>query len=195
MKPPIIRFITTGKPGLTRRAILSRVPIWPYLNNTMGLVGVSLRDQYPGLTDKWYNIVPVDLTKDGSWSYPMAVSNKYYMGNCVVTVKDGNVTVDYTIPYGRFYVREQCMAWFTDVKDIDANFLNNPTSDFRFGQPVSISGDLKGQDTAILFICNHVDYAVPLRKDGRRPSRVLRGNPDLRKTVAGYVDMLEKMNQ
>lgn len=166
-----------------------------YLNNTMGLVGVSLRDQYPGLTDKWYNIVPVDLTKDGSWSYPMAVSNKYYMGNCVVTVKDGNVTVDYTIPYGRFYVREQCMAWFTDVKDIDANFLNNPTSDFRFGQPVSISGDLKGQDTAILFICNHVDYAVPLRKDGRRPSRVLRGNPDLRKTVAGYVDMLEKMGR
>jgi hypothetical protein len=166
-----------------------------YLNNTMGLVGISLRDQFPGLTDKWYNVVPIDLTEEGSWVYPMAVSNKYYMGNCIITVRDGTVTVDYTIPYGRFYVDDQCLAWFTDVKEIDANFLNNPTSNFRFGQPVSIKDDLKGKDIALLFICNHVDYVVPLKRDGARPSRLLRGNPNLRKTVAGYVELLDKMNQ
>ena len=166
-----------------------------YYGNTMGLVGVSLRDRYPGLTGKWYNIVPVDLTKEGSWSYPMAVSNKYYMGNCVVTVQDGKVTVDYTIPYGRFYVLDQCMAWFTDVKDITTDFLNNPVSDFRFGEAVSVQDDLKGQDTAILFICNKVDYCVPLRKNANRPSRVLRGNPELKEAVAGYEAMLEKMGE
>ena len=165
-----------------------------YLNNTMGLVGISLRDQYPGLTDKWYNVVPVDLTKEGTQSFPMAVSNKYYMGRCTVTVRDGAVTVDYSIPAGRFSVRDQCMAWFTDPKEIDANFLNNPKSDFRFGQPVSIAEELKGQETALLFICNHVDYVVPLKYDGARPSRLLRGNPELRKTVAGYTEMLDKMS-
>ena len=166
-----------------------------YYGNTMGLVGISLRDRYPGLTDKWYNIVPVDLTKEGSWSYPMAVSNKYYMGNCIVTVQDGKVTVDYTIPRGRFYVLDQCMAWFTDVKDITADFLNNPSSDFRYGQPVSVQEDLKGQDTAILFLCNRIDYCVPLLKNAARPARVLRGNPELREAVAGYEALLDKMDQ
>lgn len=164
-----------------------------YYGNTMGLVGISLRDQYPGLTDKWYNVVPIDLTKEGSWSYPMAVSNKYYMGNCIVTVREGKVTVDYTIPYGKFYVQDQCLAWFTDVKDIDANFLNNPKSTHRFGQPVSIADDLKGQKVALLFICNHIDYHVPLQRSAARPSRLLRGNPDLRKVVAGYVELLDSM--
>ena len=81
--------------------------------------------------------------------------------------------------------KDQCLAWFTDVKDIDANFLNNPKSTHRFGQPVSIADDLKGQKVALLFICNHIDYHVPLQRSAARPSRLLRGNPDLRKVVAG----------
>ena len=180
--------------ALMRRYYNSYYPYgdW-YRNNTMGLVGVSLRDQYPGLTDKWYNVIAVDLTQEGAWSYPMAVSNKYYMGRCIVTVRDGKVTVDYTIPNGRFFVKDQCMAWFTDVKDITPQFLNNPRSSFRYGQPVSVQDDLGGKDVALLFICNHIDYCVPLLKDAARPSRLLRGNIAVKTAVADYLALIDRM--
>ena len=69
-----------------------------YKNNTLGVVGISLRETNKNLTDKWYHVVPVDLTKEGTFRYKLVSGNLFYMGYCDVTVAEGKVTVDY---YGR----------------------------------------------------------------------------------------------
>lgn len=137
-----------------------------YKDNTMCVVGLPLRELYPNLTDKWYHILPVDLTQEGVFQYQLAAGNMYYIGICEVTIGDGKVTVDYGVPYGQIDIGRQCLAWFTDISEITPEFLDDPRSSFRFGTPVDIQEDLQGKDTALLFICNRVTYR--LLKDNKK---------------------------
>lgn len=134
-----------------------------YDHNTVGLVGLSLRDM--GITDKWYNVVPVDLTQDGVQVLDLVGSNLFHIGKAAVIVQDGKVSVDYDLFFGHGYVKDECVQWFTSLDDITTDFLNNPTSDLAFGQELSIADDLGGAETAILFICNRVTYRQPYNGD------------------------------
>ena len=138
-----------------------------YPHNTMCVLGLPLREVNPDLTDRWYHVLPVDLSKEGVFRYRMAVSNLYILGYCEITVRDGKVTVDYAIPNASVYPERQCMAWFTSLGEITSAFLESPSSDDRFGKPVDIREDLKGQEIALLFICNQVSYRVPPGYDAR----------------------------
>lgn len=135
-------------------------------NNTVGLVGLSLRDNYSDLTNKWYNVVPVDLTKDGVQTFRLVASNLFYIGQAAVVVDGDNVTVEYALANGHGYVKDECLRWFTNVSEITTDFLNTPESDLAFGQTISRSKDLNGQDVALLFICNHVTYRQPYTNSG-----------------------------
>ena len=164
-----------------------------YPRNTMSLVGLPLRELYPKLTDKWYHVVPIDLTKEGVFRYKTAVSNIYYAGYCDVTVRDGTVTVDYAIPYGTFYVEKQCMAWFTSIEEITPAFLNNPESSFRYGKPVDIEKELKGQKIALLFMCNRVSYQVPFDSVYTFPARFFSRNEEYQAFRSGLMNLLHQM--
>ena len=160
-----------------------------YPDNTMCVSGLSLRDYYPNLTDKWYHILPVDLTQEGTTRYPLVVSNMYYLGYCEVAIQGGNVTVDYFIPNGDIIPERNCMAWFTSMDEITRGFLDNPASDFRYGKPVSIQDDLKGQEIALLFICNRVSYRVPYKPERGVPVRYF----ETTKEGIAYREQLSKM--
>ena len=147
----------------------SKVQYTWYDHNTVGLVGLSLRDM--GITDKWYNVVPVDLTQDGVQVLDLVGSNLFHIGKAAVIVQDGKVSVDYDLFFGEGYVKDECVQWFTSLDDITTDFLNNPTSDVAFGQELSIADDLGGAETAILFICNHVTYRQPYNGDNGYLSR------------------------
>ena len=165
-----------------------------YHNNTMGLVGLSLRDMYPKLTDKWYQVVPVDLTKEGEFRLTTAASNIWFLGSCIVTIKDGTVTTDYTLPSGCADPKSDCLMWFTDIGDITTEFLNNPVGAYEFGKPVSIQDDLGGSEIALLFICNRLSYRVPLTDTWLMPVRYYRSNPRVEKILAEYEELFAKMN-
>lgn len=137
-----------------------------YPNNTVGLVGLSLRDNFPGLTDKWYNIVPVDLTQNGVQTFRLVASNLFYIGQAAVIVDGDNVTVQYALANGHGYVKDECVRWFTSVDEITSDFLKAPESGLAFDQTISRSKDLNGQDVALLFICNHVTYRQPYTNSG-----------------------------
>ena len=143
--------------------VASKVKYTWYDHNTVGLVGLSLRDM--GITDKWYNVVPVDLTQDGVQVFDLVGSNLFHIGKAAVIVQDGKVSVDYDLFFGHGYVKDECVQWFTSLDDITTDFLNNPTSDLAFGQELSIADDLGGAETAILFICNRVTYRQPYNGD------------------------------
>ena len=164
-----------------------------YPHNMMCVAGLPLRELEPSLTKRWYHILPVDLTQEGVFRYRMLVSNMYYMGYCQLTIQDGKVTTDYTIPNGIFYPERQCLAWFTDLGEITAAFLENPQSDFRFGEPVDIQEKLKGQEIALLFICNQVSYQLPLDQFYTVPARMYTTSEAVVTFRQGLKDLLARM--
>ena len=168
--------------------------IW-FGGNTMSLVGLSLREMYPELTNKWYHVVPVDLTREGTYRYRTAVSNMYYMGSCIVTVENGTVTTDYVLPHGHVEPESHCLMWFTDVSQITTEFLENPVGAYQFGKPVSIRDDLKGQEIALLFICNRLTYRVPLNSAGGMPYKFYVGRPSVRKLISEYKLLFNRMQE
>lgn len=149
-----------------------------YPNNTVGVAGFSLRERFPELTDKWYNVVPVDLTQDGVQSFRLVASNMFYIGQADVTVKGDEVTVTYQLDRGNREIKGEVLRWFTSWEDITTDYLNEPTGDVAFGQTISRRGDLGGQDVALLLICNRVSYHQPYYADGTSLVRYYPTNPD-----------------
>ena len=159
-----VDFFVTGEQGkLPEEPVLSYDYTW-YPNNTMGVAGYSLRDM--GVSNKWYNACPVDLTRDGIYQIPLVVSNMYVIGNAIVTVEGDTVTVDYETQHaspGNLTILSECVQWFDELEDITAEFMENPQSDLAFGQTISKTDLGK---VGYLFICNRVTYCQPIADNG-----------------------------
>lgn len=162
-------------------------------HRTHCVVGLPLRDLKPGLTKKWYHVLPVDLTKEGTYRYRMVAGNLHYMGYCEVVIKDGKVTVDYMVPRGYVYPEKHVLAWFTDLDDITTEYLDNPVSRHRYGEPVDIAGELKGQKIGLLFICNTLSYLVPYNQRNAFPVRFATNSDDNRARRKEWMGLLEQM--
>lgn len=159
-----IDFIVTDEAGAQPEVPVLAYDYKWYPNNTMGVAGYSLRDL--GVTDKWYNAVPVDLTVDGIYKIPMVASNMFVIGNAIVTVEGDNVTVTYETQHasvGNLTISSECVKWFDEIADITADFCADPQSDIAFGDAVS-TADLG--DVGYLFICNRVTYCQPIADNG-----------------------------
>ncbi len=156
-------FVTATEGELPKPPVLAYDYEW-YPNNTMGVAGYSLRDM--GITDKWYNVVPVDLTQDGIYKIPMVASNMFIIGNAIVTVSGDNVTVDYETQWaspGNLTISSECVKWFDEAADVTADFCADPQSDLAFGEAVS-KAELG--NVGYLFICNRVTYCQPIADNG-----------------------------
>ena len=139
-----------------------------YIDNTLGVVGLELRKAVPGLTDKWYNVLPVDISQDGTQTFDLVAANMYFFGTCTVTVSGDEVTVEYSMPDRAYYnltVSSECMKWFNTMDEITGDFLENPESDMHFGEAVSKKESLHDADTALLFIRNVISYTNPINHE------------------------------
>ena len=159
-----------------------------YPDNTMGLAGISLRDK--GITDKWYNVVPVKLSENGIYEIPLAASNLFLIGTASVAVQDGQATVTYDTygtPASNLFVGNECVKWFGSIEEITDEFCDAPTSDIAFGEAVDVSGL---GEIGYLFICNRVTYSQPLANNGQ----YLPGyRPNTSKVWADYRAQLEDL--
>lgn len=150
--------------------------VW-YPNNTISLAGLSLQEASTSLPDKWYNVIPVDLTRNGRQTFFLTISNARFIGECYVDVWGDEVTVSYALiqnsgieplsEYGR---------WFTRLGQITAKSIEAADDGFTFGEPLSISEDLGGADVALLFIRSKATYRQPFR-DGTELTRYWRNTP------------------
>ena len=167
-----------------------------YRNNTMGMIGLYLKELNPELTDKWYMVVPIDLREWGTYRYPCAASNLYYMGAVDVTISTKNVKVDYVLPNGNIYPQRNCMCWFTSLDEITPEFLETLDSPYRFGEPVSRQEQLKGHDIVLLFVCNHINYRIPLVHSGLQTAvRYYRGKDSVKKMIYKYNQLYREMQE
>jgi len=168
--------------------------IW-YPDNTVTVCGLTLQEVSPDLPDKWYNVLPVDLTKDGRQTYFLMISNMHYIGRCYVDVWGDEVTVSYGLlensaieplsSYGR---------WFTSLSQITDASIESEADGFVFGEPLSISEDLCGADTALLFIRSKATYYQPFR-DGTTLTRYWRNKPEWKEFREGLQELLPRVEK
>lgn len=164
-----------------------------YPKNTVGVVGLSLRDEYPGLTDKWINIVPVDLTVQGTQEIELVAGNMFHIGKAFVDVDGDNVTVTYSYTNNVTEAFSECVKWFKNVDEITTEFCENPTSDLVFGQPVSIANDLGGQEVALLYICNSATYYQTFITKQDAPTRYYENLKKWQNYRAGLYELMDKI--
>ena len=139
--------------------------VW-YPNNTVGVIGIPLRETYPGLTNKWYNVLPVDISHNGIQSFKLVAANMFYIGRVYVNVMDDYVTVDYQLAGGHVYPKTEFYRWFTSIDEISSEFLEAPKNGMKYGRPYSRKDDLNDQSIALLFVCNTVTFRQPVNNHG-----------------------------
>ena len=150
--------------------------IW-YPNNTIALAGLSLQEASPRLPDKWYNVIPVDLTRQGRQTYFLTISNARFIGECYVDVWGDEVTVTCVVlQRSGIELKSEYGRWFTSLSQITSGSIESEADGIPFGVPLSISRDLGGAEVALLFIRSKATYRQPFR-DGTELTRYWRNTP------------------
>ena len=164
-------------------------------NNTICLAGLSLQETSTRLPDKWYNVIPVDLTRQGRQTYLLTISNARFIGECYVDVWGDEVTVDYSlIEHSAIEPLESYGRWFTKLSQVTEKSIESKENGFVFGEPLSIAEDLGGADVALLFIRSKATYYLPF-SDGTELTRYWRNTPqwkEFRTTLQELVPFVEK---
>ncbi|MGI6653483.1 MAG: hypothetical protein ACOX55_05180 [Christensenellales bacterium] len=151
--------------ALSKYNVYARAPhVYPH--NTVCAAGLSLREENPQLTRKWYHVVPIDLTKDGETELPLVASNLFVIGKAIVSVHEGKVAVTYAYEKGRMREEGQLLNWFTSMDEITTDYLNAPEGKFEFGKEVDIATELNDAEVGYLFICNTISYSEAYRHNG-----------------------------
>ena len=166
-----------------------------YPNNTICLAGLSLQETSAALPNKWYNVVPIDLTRQGRQTYFLTISNSLFIGECYVDVWGDEVTVDCClIENSAIEPLERYGRWFTSLSQITETSIESKEDGFVFGEPLSISQDLDGADVALLFIRSKATYYLPFA-DGSELTKYWRNKPDwkeFRQTLQELIPLMEK---
>ena len=162
-----------------------------YPENSVCAAGLSVRDDLK-ISDLWYNVVPIDLTQEGTQELYLIAGNRHHIGKAYVTVLDGQATVTYRLRGGHGYIKSECVKWFTSLDQITEEFLKNPASDLAFGQAVNIEEELGGADVGILFIRNTATYRQPYTNGGYELSRYWRNRDRWIEWRDGLNALLEK---
>ncbi|MBR3763740.1 MAG: hypothetical protein IKK57_04210 [Clostridia bacterium] len=147
-----------------------------FSNNTAGVAGLSLKDL--GIADDWHNIVPVDLTVEGVWSYPMVAADAHQIGTVHVIVTGGQAVVECEYFAGEIYEKSQCVKWFTSLDQLTAGDLASTEGGLSCGEAVSIADDLDGAEVAYLSVNNKVTFRSPVDYQGNFLPRYFRNKPD-----------------
>lgn len=135
--------------------------VW-YPSNTLTTAGLAFRDEKPGLTDKWYQFVPLDLSRDGEQQFELVGGSVYLLGKVTVTVAGDSVTVDYRISHGKHgnvMMESEFFTLFPDLAGVTSVEMEDLGEGYSFGQPLSIEKDLKGDTRVLLFVRNVATFS------------------------------------
>ena len=161
-----------------------------YPNNTICVAGLTLQEADATLPDKWYNVLPVDLTQDGRQVYQLMISNMFLIGEVYVDVWGDEVTVNVSLlDHGAVRPLGWYGRWFTRLNEVTGTSIESTEGGFVFGEPLSISEDLGGADTALLFIRGKASYYQPFR-DGTALTRYWRNKDEWKEFRQGLQELM-----
>ena len=164
-----------------------------YPNNTICVAGLTLQEADSSLPDKWYNVLPIDLTEDGRQVYQLMISNMFLIGEVYVDVWGDEVTVSVSLlESGAVRPLSWYGRWFTSYGDVTSASIEATDGGFSFGEPLSIADDLGGADAALLFIRGKATYYQPFR-DGTTLTRYWRNKDEWKEFRQGLQEILPRV--
>ena len=127
-----------------------------YSHNSVCSFGFHLRD-VSDITDKWYMVSAVDISRDGKQVLPLVGGNKYIIGK--VTIEKMGDALTLTTEYAPgVWVYGEYFDLFGEYADITTEAIENRDSDYVFGETLSIADDLGGDTQIYLFVCNEATF-------------------------------------
>ena len=172
---------------------VEKAEVTHYPNNTICVAGLTLQEADATLPDKWYNVLPVDLTQDGRQVYQLMISNMFLIGEVYVDVWGDEVTVNVSLlDHGAVRPLGWYGRWFTRLSEVTGTSIESTEGGFTFGAPLSISEDLGGADTALLFIRGKASYYQPFR-DGTTLTRYWRNKDEWKEFRQGLQELMPRV--
>ena len=129
-----------------------------YYNNTVCAFGPQFRELSSNLTRDWYMFTPIDLSEDGEQRFELIGGGMYVIGSVTVTVKDGEVTVDYAYNSRDVQPGREYFTFFEDYDSVTREDLNRLPKHYSYGKAYSIEEKLGGDTDVILFVCNTATF-------------------------------------
>lgn len=172
---------------------VEKAEVTHYPNNTICVAGLTLQEADATLPDKWYNVLPVDLTQDGRQVYQLMISNMFLIGEVYVDVWGDEATVNVSLlDHGAVRPLGWYGRWFTRLNEVTGTSIESTEGGFTFGEPLSISEDLGGADTALLFIRGKASYYQPFR-DGTTLTRYWRNKDEWKEFRQGLQEIMPRV--
>lgn len=98
------------------------VRVTPYTDMRYGTTitsfGPCTRDLIGGKT--WNRVTPIDLSVEGTFTYPLIASNEFNVGTMTVTIKDGKATVSYKLNSTQIKVKSESLVIFNNLEALRA---------------------------------------------------------------------------
>jgi len=135
-----------------------------YPNNTVCVLGPSLRDFQDPVTGKWYTVLPLDLSQNAEYTYPLIGGNCYVIGEVNVIIRNGMVNTSYKYYNGSVdnyntKGHSEYINYFKNWEDITTEAVENlPESGYQFGKTYVAKSDFGGDEQVFLFICNRASF-------------------------------------
>lgn len=108
-------------------------------SNTLTSYGPTTRELVGG--NDWYRVTPIDLTVEGTFTYPLVASNQYVVGTVTVVIANGTLTVSYDTAASQIKVTAESLLIYSDLAALAAG----NAQEFAFGTPIAI-----GEDTNVI---------------------------------------------
>lgn len=163
-------------------------------NNTVCAFGPRLRDSdiapviYPNTTDVWYMFTPFDASKDGVQTYELVASNQYIVGSLTLTIRDGQLTVDYKLAdTSNFNITLEFFTVLHSITDISQYEPEQLLAlNMIKGRPIDLA-ETFGEDTnLVLYFCSRCNYSYSNRYTPFAENTKL--HQDLRRTMISLMD-------
>lgn len=141
-----------------------KIPVKTYssMHNICCAFGPRLRDTVmTPANDNWYMYTPFDASEDGRQTYDLVASNHYVVGQLFIDVKEGNVTVSYTLNGANISIPR---AAFTIAPSFSELFTLDPevllANSMKTNNPYSIEEEFGGDTNLVLYFASPISYSI-----------------------------------
>lgn len=164
-KPTVVeegekKYVCTLNPNHTKTETLDTLLM---KNNTVCAFGPRLRDTnlYPYDTDAWYMFTPFDASKDGKQTYDLVASNTYVVGTVTLTIKDGNLKIDYSLRDSKKF--KITLEFFTVLSRINDLTQYEPeelqSMGMKRGESINLEENFGDDTNLVLYFCSRCDFS------------------------------------
>ena len=128
-------------------------PVEMLYNNTITSYGPMTRELIGGSV--WNRVTPIDLSKEGVFTYPLVASNTYTVGTLIVVIENGTQTVSFRLNSNEIQIHSESLVIYPDLYSLRTG--ENAAS-FTFGDPIDTTAVFGKDRVVILSVTLKADY-------------------------------------